>query len=78
MIRQASAKKPWAVVLCLSGINILHKIETVQNMVSIPVIAELKIQEVATLMCDNGFQVVDEVVAAAAAGISHGTFQRTL
>jgi hypothetical protein len=33
---------------------------------------ELKIQEVATLVCANRSHMVDEI-AAAAAGISHGT-----
>jgi hypothetical protein len=35
---------------------------------------ELKIQEVATVVCANHFQTVSEVAAAAAAGISHGTW----
>jgi hypothetical protein len=35
---------------------------------------ELKIQEVATLVCANRFQTVDEI--AAAAGISHDTFHK--
>jgi hypothetical protein len=38
---------------------------------------ELKIQEVATLACTNSFQIVDEI-AAAAAGISHGTCHKIL
>jgi hypothetical protein len=44
---------------------------------------ELKIQEVATLVCANCFEMVDEIVAAAAAaaaavGISHGTCHKIL
>jgi hypothetical protein len=38
---------------------------------------ELKIQEVATLACANCSKMVDEI-AAAAAGISHGTCHRIL
>jgi hypothetical protein len=38
---------------------------------------ELKIQEVATLVCANRSQTVDEI-AAAVAGISHGTCHKIL
>jgi hypothetical protein len=37
---------------------------------------ELKIQEVATLVCANSSQMVDEI--ARAAGISHGTCHKIL
>jgi hypothetical protein len=37
---------------------------------------DLKIQEVATLVCANGSQTVDKI--AAAAGISHGTCRKIL
>jgi hypothetical protein len=39
---------------------------------------ELNIQEVATLLCANRSQMVDEIAAAAAAGISHGTCHKIL
>jgi hypothetical protein len=39
---------------------------------------ELKIQEVATLVCDNRSQTEDQVAASLAAGISHGTWHTIL
>jgi hypothetical protein len=39
---------------------------------------ELKVQEVATLVCANRSQTVDEIIAAASAGISHGTCHKIL
>jgi hypothetical protein len=46
MIRQTykhTVKKPWAVVLYLSGTNILHRVETVFKMMSIPVSQEVAV-----------------------------------
>jgi hypothetical protein len=39
---------------------------------------ELEIQEVATLVCANRSITVDEIAAAVAAGISHGTCYKIL
>jgi hypothetical protein len=39
---------------------------------------ELEIQEVATLVRANRFQMIDEITAAAAAGFSHGTCYKIL
>jgi hypothetical protein len=64
-------------VLCLSGTNILHGGDSLEDDEHTcwprTVRTELKIQEVATLVRANHSQTVDEIAAAAAAGISHGT-----
>jgi hypothetical protein len=76
-------------MLCLSGTNILHRVETVWKMMDEHtgqprmVRTELKIQELATVVCAKHSQKVDEVTAAAAAaaaaaGISHGTCHTNL
>jgi hypothetical protein len=69
------AKKPWAIVLCLNGTNVLHrgKIFKDDEHTGQPrtVRTELKIQEVAMLVYANRSHTVDEI--AAAAWISHGT-----
>jgi hypothetical protein len=39
---------------------------------------ELKIQEVAMLVCANCFQIEDEITATAESGISHGTGHKIL
>jgi hypothetical protein len=74
-------KKPWAIVLCFKW----HKC-FVQERESLEddertgqprmVGTELKIQEVAMLVCANRSQIVDEI--AAAAGISHDTCHKIL
>jgi hypothetical protein len=74
------AKKPWALMLCLSDTNVLHRGETVWKMMSIQVGQERselnsrskKLQHWLT----NRSQMVDEL--AAAAGISHDTCPKIL
>jgi hypothetical protein len=75
MIKQAYGEEDLAVVLCLSGTNVLHKGDEHTGRPR-TVRTELEIQEVATLVRNNCFRMVDEITAAA--GISHGTYHKIL
>jgi hypothetical protein len=66
-----TANKTTAVVLCLNGTEVLHRGETVQKMMSIPVGQLNSGAKKLQLWCMP-------IAAAAAAGISHGTCRNIL
>jgi protein-arginine kinase activator protein McsA len=73
-------KKPWVVVLCSSGTNVLHRGERVWKMMSILVGQEWSelnsgSKKFATLACASCSQTVDEITAA---GITCGTCHKIL
>jgi hypothetical protein len=62
-------------MLCLSSTNVLHRGETAWKHTGRPRTVRT---EVSTLARPNRFWTVDEITAAAAAGISHGTCHKIL